>query len=74
MVSKMKNKQWYILHVVRDFGKSFGGNDIKIGHVYNVTYIENTVWFVNDLTGFLTTEVPGYETGFKELEISKVFR
>jgi len=49
------------------------GGPLKIGHFFNLTVRASKVYFVNDVTGCLSLEVPGYEIKWDEFDIPTHF-
>jgi len=63
-----KTDTWYILYVVNDRKVD------KIGHFFNIVKKpDGQIFFVNDISGCLLPEVPGFECTFDELDFPKFF-
>lgn len=63
-----KPDTWYLMYVVKD------RTEDKIGHFFNIfKKPDGQIFFVNDMTGHLLSEVPGFDCTFDELDFPKFF-
>jgi hypothetical protein len=66
-------EEWCILYALKDLGTDIHGMPLKVGHFYNIKLSCGRLLFLNDNTGCLSQEVPGYGVIFEDFDIPKNF-